>query len=191
MEILATIIGGFLAAGTGWFVQTRLEATRLSRLRTLLITGITDDLKNSIELYDKLTEEWERGRIVWFNILTELGESRHIYVNNRDSIILIEDVELRNKILQYYRKSGNHLLSLQGGQQRKYDIQNKYDLAVQNLRLQTPTLTDDQARNLVVDTMRNEVTELTYWNGQLPILVTGLQRYKNEAREILNGFNSN
>ena len=185
MEIIATIIGGFLAAGTGWFVQSRIEKEKLRKHKALLITGITDDLNNSIDLYDKLSEEWERSRIVWFNILTELSESRHIYVNHRDSIIFIENVALRNRILQYYRKSGGHLLSLQNAQQRKYDIQNKCDLAIQNLRFQNPALEHDEAQKLVVDTMRSEDAELIYWNEQLPVLVTGLQRYKSEAREIL------
>jgi hypothetical protein len=32
-QIIAALIGGFLAAGTGWFLQTRLEAARLKRLK--------------------------------------------------------------------------------------------------------------------------------------------------------------
>ena len=182
--ILAAIVGGFLAAGTGWFLQSRLEASRISRLKNLLIVGITDDLTNSLELYDQISEDWERSRIVWFNLLTEIADSRHIYVNNRDSIVLLDDPDLRTRIFQYYRKSGNHLLSLQNAQQRTYDIQGKYNQAVQSCQLQNPTLTLEQAQQLVSQTMSNENSELIYWREQLPVLVAGIQRFKDEAHQI-------
>ena len=182
--ILAAIVGGFLAAGTGWFLQSRLEASRISRLKNLLIVGITDDLTNSLELYDQISEDWERSRTVWFNLLTEIADSRHVYVNNRDSIVLLDDPDLRIRIFQYYRKSGNHLLSLQNAQQRMYDIQGKNDQAVQSCQLQDPTLTLEKAQQLVAQTMSNENNELIYWREQLPVLVAGIQRFKDEAHQI-------
>jgi hypothetical protein len=184
MEIFAAIVGGFLAAGTGWFVQSRIEAARESRHKQLLLLGIKDDITNSLELYDQLIEDWERSRTVWFNLLTQINDSRHIYVNNRSSIVLIKSESLRNRILQYYRKSGNHLLGLQNAQQRKYDIQSKYNLAVQNQQLQNHDLTLEAAQALVVQTMAAESDELTYWDNQLPFLVAGIQRFKDDAREI-------
>ncbi len=184
MEILAAIVGGFLAAGAGWFVQSRIEASRESRHKKLLLLGITDDLTNSLELYDQLTEDWERSRIVWFKLLTEIGDSRQIYVNHRSSIVLIKSESLRNRILQYYRKSGNHLLALQNAQQRKYDIQGKYNLAVQNQQLQNHDLSLEAAQAIVVQAMTAESDELAYWNDHLPVLVAGVQRFKDDAREI-------
>ena len=185
MEIIVSaIVGGFLAAGTGWLVQSRLEKSKISRLKNLLIVGITDDLTNSLELYDQISEGWERSRIVWFNLLSEIADSRHVYVNNRDSIVLLDDSELRTRILQYYRKSGNHLLSLQNAQQRTYDIQDKYNHAVESCQLQDRTLTLKQAKEIVVQTMSNEGSELTHWKEQLPSLVAGIQRFKEEAHQI-------
>ena len=182
--IVSAIVGGFLAAGTGWLVQSRLEKSKISRLKNLLIVGITDDLTNSLELYDQISEGWERSRIVWFNLLSEIADSRHVYVNNRDSIVLLDDSELRTRILQYYRKSGNHLLSLQNAQQRTYDIQDKYNHAVQSCQLQDRTFTLEQAQEIVAQTMSNEGSELTHWKEQLPSLVAGIQRFKEEAHQI-------
>jgi len=184
MEIIATIAGGFIAAITGWFVQTRIEASRTKRLKKLLILGITDDLDNSLDLYDQLTENWERSQVVLFNLLTEVLDSRHVYVNNRDSIVLINDTNLRNKIFQYYRKSGNHLLNLQSLQQRKYDIDNKFKLALQDQRLRNPQLPLDQAQDLVFQTMSGERDEWAYYDKQIPALISGIQRFKNDAKDI-------
>ena len=184
MVIVAAIIGGFLAAGTGWFVQARIEASRLKRLKKLLIVGITDDLNSSLDLYDQLTESWEQSQVVWYNLITEIFDSRHIYVNNRDSVALIKDKELRNKILQYYRRSGNHLTRLQSLQQRKYDIQSEYNLAVRNQRLGNPQLSLQQAKSLVFETMTDENFERTYCDEQIPAFISGIQRFNDEAREI-------
>ena len=60
-QIIAALVGGFLAAGTGWFLQNRLEASRLQRLKQLLIIGISDDMKSSAELYDRVIDEWEKS----------------------------------------------------------------------------------------------------------------------------------
>jgi len=83
-QIIAALAGGFLAAGTGWFLQNRLEASRLKRLKQLLIIGISDDLKSSVELYSRVIDEWDKSQIVWFTTLNELRESRQTYLKNRD-----------------------------------------------------------------------------------------------------------
>jgi hypothetical protein len=41
-QLIAALVGGFLAAGTGWFLQVRLEASRRKHLKQLLLLGITD-----------------------------------------------------------------------------------------------------------------------------------------------------
>jgi hypothetical protein len=83
MEILAAILGGFLAAGTGWFLQTRLENTRLKRLRTLLLVGLRDDLNNAIELFNRLSDDWDKSKIVWFTSINEFAESREVYIQKQ------------------------------------------------------------------------------------------------------------
>ena len=63
-ELIAAIVGGFLAAGTGWFLQNRQEAARVARTRSLMTLGVTDDLKAAIDLYDRVQDEWEKTHIV-------------------------------------------------------------------------------------------------------------------------------
>ena len=79
MEIIAAIIGGFLAAGAGWILQWRQESSRLKKLRELLALAIGDDLKSTIDLYNQLAEGWEQSRLIWFNLISEINDSRKSY----------------------------------------------------------------------------------------------------------------
>lgn len=63
-QIIAALVGGFLAAGTGRFLQVRLEASRMKRLKELLIIGIKDDLKSSVDLYERVIDDWDKSQIV-------------------------------------------------------------------------------------------------------------------------------
>ncbi len=186
MEILATILGGFLAACTGWFLQSRLEASRISHSRNLLIAGMTDDLSTSVELYDRVIEDWQKSHTVWFNLIDELFESRHVYTNNRDWLTLIPDNELRKTVYQYYRKSAQHLLQLRNAQQRKYDIDRIYKTQLQDFRIRNPGIDIEEAKRVVTDAMSAESNELDNLERGMPELVAGLNRHKNQANVILS-----
>jgi hypothetical protein len=146
---------------------------------------MSDDLRNSVELYDRIAEDWEKSRTIWFNLVDELFESRHVYANNKDWITVIDDEELRKEIFQYYRKSAQHLLQLRNAQQRKYDIQNRYNLLVQEYRMRNPGIELEDARATVAPTMATESEELNYLDKQIPDLVSGLSRYKINAESVL------
>lgn len=187
MEILATVIGGFLAAGTGWFVQSRIEKARMDRLKTLFIVVLKDDLSNSITLYDQLSDDWTKSQIVWFTTINEFSDSRDIYVRNKDWIALIADQNLRQKILLYYRRSANHLLQLQNAQQRKYDIQRHYNALVREFQLHQGVAEDD-AKKEAKNSMANEAVELDSIERQLPTLIQQLGRFKIDAQSILDSL---
>lgn len=185
MEILAAILGGFLAAGAGWFLQTRLENTRLKRLRTLLLVGMRDDLNNAIELFGRLSDDWDKSGIVWFTTINEFTESREVYVKNKDWITLLHSDDLRVKILRYYRRSANHILQLQNSQQRKYDIQRKYNELVLDLRRQDAVSSLEEISARAVKLLDAEGQELAFLNEQLRKLIQQLDRFKVDAQEIL------
>lgn len=189
MDILSAFIGGILAAGTGWFLQNRLESARIKKLKNVLLLGVNDDLKTSVVLYEQIAEGWERSKTIWFNLINELSDSRHIYTNNKEWIILIEDEELRNDISQYYRQSANHLLSLQNSQQRIYDIENKYLRELQDFKIRNPTIDADSAKEIVLSSMNNESSDLAHYQDQIPILVAGMNRFRDKANNILNRLN--
>jgi hypothetical protein len=187
-EIVAAVVGGFLAAGTGWFRQTRLEASRMKRLKQLLLIGITDDLKASIDLYARVVDEWEKSQIVWFTTLNELRESRQTYLKNRDWMVLIKDEALRQKLFRYYHRSADHLNLLENQQRRKYEIQSKLNEVVRDVQLRNETLTRDQALTQAIALMHAEDQELVGLNTLLPQSIQKVREFKGEAKELADAL---
>ena len=183
-QIIAALIGGFLAAGTGWFLQVRLEASRLKKLKHLLIVGISDDLKSSVELYHRVIDEWDKSQIVWFTTLNELRESRQTYIKNRDWIVLVKDQSLRQKLFKYYHRSADHINLLEQQQRRKYEIQTKLNDVIRDVQLRTPTLTYGDALPLAIALMHAEDQELTGLNTLIPQSVLRIRDFRDEAREL-------
>ena len=129
-QIITALIGGFLAAGTGWFIQIQLEKSRVNRTQELLTTGICDDLDHSLGLYEKIEEEWEKTRIVWFSTLNELKESRQTYKENNQWVVLFESSGIRKRIFQYYLRSAELIDALEYRQKRKHELENKFNRLV-------------------------------------------------------------
>lgn len=187
-QIVAALIGGFLAAGTGWFLQWRLEASRLKRLKQLLIIGITDDLKSSVELYARVIDEWEKSQTIWFTTLNELRESRQTYLKNRDWMVLIKDETLRQKLFKYYHRSADHMNLLENQQRRKYEIQTKLNEVTRDIQLRNESLNREQALEQAIRVMHAEDQELIGLNNFIPQNIQHARDYKDEAKELLNAF---
>ena len=187
-QIVAALVGGFLAAGTGWFLQVCLEASRLERLKQLLLLGIIDDLKSAAELYGRVIDEWEKSQIVWFTTLNELRESRQTYLRNRDWMVLIKDEALRQKLFKYYHRSADHINLLENQQRRKYDIQTKLNDLMRDLQLRDSELSREQALEQGVRLMQPEDQELAGINNLLPQNIQKMRDFKVEAKELLDAL---
>lgn len=184
-ELIAAVIGGFLAAGTGWFLQYRLEASRMERTKQLMIVGVSDDLKSSSDLYDRLIDEWEKTQIVWFTTLNELRESRQIYLKNREWLVLLKNETLRQRLFRYYHRSADHLNLLENQQRRKYDIQTKLNEIVRDLQLRDSALPREKALQLGIGLMHTEDQELVGINNLLPQNIQRVRDFKSEAKELM------
>jgi hypothetical protein len=99
------------------------------------LIGITDDLKSSIDLYDRVIDEWEKSQIVWFTTLNEHRESRQTYIKNRDWMALLNDEGLRQRLFRYYHRSADHINLLENQQRRKYDIQTKLNDVIRDVQM--------------------------------------------------------
>lgn len=185
-EIIAAVIGGFLAAGTGWLLQNRLEASRQSRMVQMFVIGVRDDLKASIDLYERLIDEWEKGQVVWFTTINGLRESRQTYQKNRDWLVLLRDEAIRQRIFRYYHRSADHLGLLESYQRRKYEIQSKLNELVRDLRMRDSSLDQNLAIKQAVALMHAEDVELGSLNNLLPQSVVKIKDFRNEAKELLS-----
>lgn len=184
-EIVAAVVGGFLAAGAGWFLQNRLEASRMARMKKLLLVGVMDDLKSSEDLYGRVLDEWDKSGIVWFTTLNELHESRQIYLKNREMLVLLEKEATRQRIFKYYHRSAEFLNLLENQQRRKYDIQNRLNELIRELQIRDPALDSESALKQAVPLLQAEDQELSWLNAQLPQNVQRSRDFKAEAKELI------
>lgn len=190
MEIVSTLVGGFLAAGTGWFLQSRAEASRVKRGKRVFTTGVLDDLRAAVELFDRLKEDWDRDKTVWFTTINELLESRHAYIQHRDWLLTFEDDVLRKAIVTYYTKSANHLIDMRNAQQRLYDLHSQIAQAAVEVRAAMPDATNEQHIEAITQRLPTAEAETQFLGSRLPELVIGLERFKGEARELIRKLES-
>jgi hypothetical protein len=121
-SVLSAVLGGFLAAGAGWFVDWRREERRFSRSKALLATGIVLDLEATDRLFSNLRDEFHQAGYVSFAMAQAIRESRHIYEQNKNWIILFEK-DVYTAIFEYYTKSFSILAGLEQMQRRIYELQ--------------------------------------------------------------------
>ncbi len=155
-----------------------------------MIVGVTDDLKSSAEIYDRIQDEWDKTRIVWFTTINELRESRQTYLKNRDWMVLLENDGLRLRLYRYYHRSTEHLNLLENQQRRKYEIEGKANELIRDLQLRDSTLTRDKAIPLAAALMEPEGNELTGIDSMLPQNLQRLRDFKAEAKELLTALGS-
>lgn len=184
--IVASVIGGLLAAGTGWLLDWQRQRAILQRHTVLFLTGIIDDLQHSLTLYDKIEEEWEKTKTVWFSTLNELRESRQTYFAHKDLIVLINNADTRKRLFRYYLKTNELVNSLEYQQQRLYEIQRRFRELHNNISLNQPGLNQDQVADLVLNIMKDENSEYTHTQATLPATVEKLKSFKPYCLELIN-----
>ena len=184
-EIIAAIVGGMLAAGTGWLLERRREAARLTQARKFLTRAICDDLSHSLQLYEKVAEEWEKTKTVWFATTNELKESRQPYLNSKDWVAVFDDEELRRKIFRYYLQSADRINVLEYQQRRKYEIEGKLNDMVRNIKFRDPSVSQDAAVKMAVGYMEPENKEYENLLTLIPETVNKLAQFKGRAEDLI------
>ena len=184
--ILASVIGGLLAAGTGWLLDWQRQRAAMKRAKQLFLVGIVDDLQHSLTLYDKIDDEWDKTKTVWFSTLNELRESRQTYLAHKDSVLLIDNADIRKRLFRYYLKTNELINQLEYQQQRIYEIQKRFRELHNNISLNQPDLNQDDVAALVLQIMRDENQEYTNAQAALPATVEKLKSFKSDALELLN-----
>ncbi|GEM_PF-1322446 len=184
-QIIAATVGGLIAGGTGWFIDFRREARKFDKLQALLITGICDDLQHSLLLFDKVFDEYEKTKVIYFATLNELRESRYVYQNNKDWVTIFEDGDLRKQIFKYYLQSNDTISKLQFQQSRKYDLENKHNELVTKIKSEKPTISDADAIKQALSYMVKESNEYDTLNESIKQSVTNLRDFRRTAEAII------
>ena len=142
-------------------------------------------MKSSVDLYDRVVDEWEKSQTVWFTTVNELRESRQTYQKNRAWLVLLKNEGLRQRLFRYYHRSADHLGLLENQQRRNYEIQTKLNDLVRDLQFRDGSLTRESALKQAVSLMHAEDQELGGLNSLLPQNIQKLKDFKGEAKELL------
>ena len=188
--MIATIIGGMIAAGTGWFLNWRTDNARIRLARSLLAIGICDDLEHSESLYERIGDDWERTKGIWFATMNELRESQQAYLNQRDSAVFFDDADLRKRLFRYYLRSGELINQLEFCQRRKNEIQREFDSLAQTILARGEIQTWEEARKTALLQMQQEDAEYTNLDGLLLDGIAKIPRFSKEAKELLEKMKS-
>lgn len=178
-----TILGGAIAAAAGLSVEWWKDLRRLSRTREVITTAIRDDLSNVDAIYDRIIEEWNRTRIVWFATTGEFGASRQAYLKNSDWTVVLTDPALRRDIVSYYQRSFQVVSMLETAQRRKYELQAKLNELTRAMQLQGHEYAAAQAAAAAM--MVPESQELQYIEQALPESIDRTRDMRNEAAALL------
>jgi gas vesicle protein len=184
--IIGAVIGGFLAACAGLIVEWRKGVARENNLSRLFSTAITDDLKNSILLYEKIQEDWSKSSLIWFVTINELRKSRQTYEKYNEHVLLFKSPELRQRISKYYLRSETLISTLETMQNRKYFIDNKYKQTLIDIKIREGSLADEVVKAKAEELMKNEATELQWINDSIPKSVNKLDSLITEAQNLLD-----
>lgn len=182
--VISTFVGAFLAAGTGYLFERRRESTRVAQARKLLKIAISDDLKHAETLYDKVADEWEKTKTVWFSTLNEIRESRFTYQNNKDWIHVFEDPDLRRRIFRYYLQSAERVNNLEYQQRRKYEIDSRLNDTIRDIKQKDFSLKHEDVVRVALGYMENESREYENLLKLIPESIGKLSDFKREAQEI-------
>lgn len=182
--LIGAIIGGILSAGAGAVIEAFREKRKEDRARRLLTTAICDDLNHSVGLYDKLAEDWQKEKIIFFTTINELRDSRQTYINNKDWINIFDDGDLRRSIFTYYLQSADCMTQLENLQRQKYDLENRYNQSLSQIKLSNPDLSEEDAKARVTNSMKGESLEYSKIDGLISDLMIKLLKFKDVARDI-------
>jgi hypothetical protein len=186
VQIMAATIGGAIAAGTGWFIDWRRESRKFDKARALLITGMCDDLQHSLVLFDKVSEEYQKTRTIYFATLNELKESRYVYQNNKDWITIFDDGDLRKHIFSYYLQSNDAISMLEFEQRRKYDLENKHNELVTKIKSENTTMSDEDAAKQALSYMVKENNEyIDLINVRIPQSVIKIRDFRSTVESLI------
>lgn len=183
--IITAFIGGLLAAGTGYFFERRRDKVRIQQTQILFKTAIIDDLKFAVSVYEKISDLWDKSKIVWFSTLNEIRESRSIYQNNKEWIYVFNNSDLRQKIFQYYSQSTECINGLEYQQRRKYEIEARFNDIIRDIKQKNPNISNENARNTTANYMENENREYNDIEIFISKNIKKLSDFKYEAQEII------
>jgi hypothetical protein len=157
MEPISTlIIGEFIAAGAGWYLDSRSSNKRINTAREYLLSGINDDLKNSVALYTTIQQEWAQGERVERASLDKLKRCALTYRHNQELVPLIYQHQRGEQIFNYFNEVSDIVSAMEHDQGCINAIEEAFDDKLHSLKLENPEISADAAVTAVTALLSRE-----------------------------------
>lgn len=186
MEIVSAIIGGFLAGLSGILLIIFQDRRKKKELSKLFITGMRDDLNNSIPLYEKLKNTGKNQKFVPFDVIEGLRRSRQIFEKYSEHILLFDSPEIRRRIFDYYLKSGVLLNKLEGYQRRVYEIERMYNAVSNKIKSDEPHHSTNEVHQRRIQLLGNDASEYGFLKSITSDELDGLDSLRIEAQLLMD-----
>ena len=190
INIVCTIIGGVVAGIVGIlsFLFTK-ECEKRSRIR-LIISSIKEDLSNSIPLYDKIKNSYDKGGAISIDATIGLKDSRQGYNIYSENLALVEPKELRKRIFDYYLRNSIIVYELNYSQIRIEELKKESATNRQSIKNTTSSEPFEKKQNAMCtarDSAAGEYIKLTEKSEKKS---QSIESTRTEAKRLLDTLNS-
>ena len=172
--ITTTIIGEIVAVGAGWYIDSRNSNGRVEQAKEYLLSGINDDLKNSIEICNAIKSEWEHHERVERNTLNKLKRCALTYRHNQELIPLVYQHERGEHIFKYFHEIIDIVGAMEHDQGCLNDIEAAFNDKLHSLKQHNPNISADEAVNAVTSMLTKE--QKHYYSSLRQSMTTSIKR---------------
>jgi len=178
--IIGAAIGGFF----GWLLPLISERRIQAKQKELFSMALIDDLSSAPDLFEKVTNDWEKARQVSFEYTIELKERRKIYQRHFDYLLFYPS-EIRSKIFNYYIKTDKLITLLETLQNNLWRCFGEYKNVLKLIKRTNPHISDEEAGRLAMVHLDEENKEAITINILIEKQIKQLADFGREAKEII------
>ena len=172
--ITTTLIGEIVAIGAGLIIDRRHSNKRIEQAKQYLLSGISDDLKHSIEICNTIKSEWEEHSRVERKTINELKRCALTYRHNQEQIALVYKHERGEQIFKYFHEVIEIVGAMEHDQGCINDIEAAFNDKLHRLKQRTPNISDDEVVTAVTSALTAE--QKHYYSGLRKSMTASINR---------------
>jgi len=183
-ELVSLVLGGFLAAGSGVFLQWRQRRGDRENNRKLFLQLIRDDLSTCKNIFDQIQKRWQESKWVMYRDIQQAQMSQSFYYNNNSAILHLEGADNRKAIVKYYSETTLFLNELSIAQRAIEDANNAIDNETRFL-MRERNLDQESAYSLAHNINSRVVSLKNFAVEQIPNMIENLRDQRNDLENII------
>lgn len=178
--ISTTLISQFVVAGAGMFIDSRNSGDRIQNAREHLLSGIREDLVNSVASAAALQQEWQTKGHVEEATLDKLKRCALTYQHNEELLgVLCKDKLVCEYTsgsgpFGYFRQIVEIAAAMTHSRECLHEIEHAFSEKIYRLRITNPAIRAEEAVDAVVSALEPE--HRRYYNSLLQEMEMAMAR---------------